>query len=122
MDDDMIYRVYAPPTEGVADDPLLGIFQKGERILFDPRVAFFDVLEKDSMFAPWWRTFTERLDTFLEGTGHTLLEQAGQTDDRTLSRDVWRAFLIAMLLFLIGELLLCLPSRQSESPLASPAA
>lgn len=60
------------------------------------------------------------LDTMLEGTNHTLLDQAGQSGDPNLSRDVWRAFLIAMLLFLIAEALLCLPKREN-SPTPQPA-
>lgn len=90
-----------------------GIYRLGTRLLAINRPAIEDDPEILTR---------ERLDVALEGTGHTLLEQAGQTNDRTLSRDVWRAFLLAMLLFLIGELLLCLPARTSESPLPAPAA
>jgi len=90
-----------------------GIYRLGTRLLAVNRPAIEDDPEILTR---------ERLDVVLEGTGHTLLEQAGQSNDRTLSRDVWRAFLLAMLLFLIGELLLCLPARTSESPLPAPAA
>jgi hypothetical protein len=89
-----------------------GIYRLGTRLLAVNRPAIEDDPEILTR---------ERLDVVLEGTGHTLLEQAGQSNDRTLSRDVWRAFLLAMLLFLIGELLLCLPARTSESPLPAPA-
>jgi hypothetical protein len=89
-----------------------GIYRLGTRLLAVNRPAIEDDPEILTR---------ERLDTVLEGTGHTLLEQAGQSNDRTLSRDVWRAFLFAMLLFLIGELLLCLPARTSESAIPAPA-
>jgi len=89
-----------------------GIYRLGTRLLAINRPAIEDDPEILTR---------ERLDVVLEGTGHTLLEQAGQSNDRTLSRDVWRAFLLAMLLFLIGELLLCLPARTNESPLPAPA-
>lgn len=89
-----------------------GVYRLGTRLIAVNRPAIEDDPE---LLA------SERLDVLLEGTGHTLLEQAGQSGDRTLSRDVWRAFLLAMLLFLIGELLLCLPARTTESPLPAPA-
>jgi hypothetical protein len=88
-----------------------GIYRLGTRLIAINRPAIEDDPEIVSR---------ERLDVLLEGTGFSLLEQAGQSGDRTLSRDVWRAFLIAMLLFLIGELLLCLPARTTESPLPAP--
>jgi hypothetical protein len=53
----------------------------------------------------------EALDAVLEGTNHTLLDQAGQASDPNISRDVWRAFLIAVLFFLLSEALLCLPKK-----------
>ena len=83
-----------------------GVYRLGTRLLAVNRPAIEDDPEILTR---------ERLDVLLEGTNHTLLEQAGQAGDRTLSRDVWRAFLIAMLLFLIGELLLCLPPRNNAS-------
>lgn len=55
----------------------------------------------------------EALDAVLDGTGYTLLDQAGQATDPNLSRDVWRAFLMAVLFFLISEALLCLPKKEA---------
>jgi Aerotolerance regulator N-terminal len=57
----------------------------------------------------------EDLDRVLEGTGYTLLDQAGQAGDPSLARDAWRAFLIAVLCFLIAEAILCLPPREAAS-------
>ncbi len=79
-----------------------GIFRLGERLLAINRPQQEDNLEIISR---------ESLDTALEGTGYTLLDQAGQANDPSLSRDVWRAFLIAVLFFLISEAILCLPKK-----------
>jgi hypothetical protein len=69
----------------------------------------------------------EDLDAILNGTDYTLLDQAGQASDPNLSRDVWRAFLVAMLLLLFAEALLCLPRKsqqevlpQKTGPLSNP--
>lgn len=85
-----------------------GVFRLGERLLAVNRPAQEDNIEMLSR---------EQLDQALEGTDYTLLEQAGQANDPTVSRDVWRAFLIAVLLFLIAEAILCLPKRQVPHPL-----
>lgn len=90
---------------------LAGIFQLSERLLAVNRPAAED--------APEILT-REALDTALTGTGYTLLEQAGQASDPSLSRDVWRAFLIAVLFFFISEALLCLPNKTTVQVLATP--
>jgi hypothetical protein len=64
----------------------------------------------------------ETLDAILNGTNYTLLDQAGQAGDPNLSRDVWRAFLVAMLLFLFSEALLCLPKKSRQEVLPQTAA
>ncbi|MGL4401687.1 MAG: BatA domain-containing protein [Luteolibacter sp.] len=79
-----------------------GIFRLGERLLALNRPAQEDHPEVLTR---------EQLDQALAGTKFTLLDQAGQASDPSLSRDVWRAFLIAVLFFLISEALLCLPKR-----------
>ncbi len=84
-----------------------GIFRLGERQLAVNRPLSEDDLEiigRDS------------LDEALQDTGYTLLDQAGQADDSSLSRDVWRGFLVAMLFFLLSEALLCLPKKQTANP------
>lgn len=66
----------------------------------------------------------DQLDIALDGTGYTLLDQAGQATEADISRDLWRPFLIAVLLFLIAEAILCLPKKQTErrlQPASSPA-
>ncbi len=79
-----------------------GVFRFGERLLAVNRPPQEDAPEILSR---------EALDTALAGTNHTLLDQAGQATDPSLSRDVWRAFLIAVLFFFIAEALLCLPRK-----------
>lgn len=79
-----------------------GIFRLGERLLAINRPAQEDNVEILTH---------EQLDQALEGTKYTLLDQAGQANDPSLSRDVWRAFLIAVLFFLISEAILCLPKK-----------
>jgi hypothetical protein len=60
-------------------------------------------------------TTKENLDAMLEGTNYRLLDQAGKTQDPSLNTNVWRAFLLAMLFFLISEALLCLPKKSTAS-------
>ena len=90
-----------------------GIYRLGERLLAVNRPAEEDNLEILSR---------ESLDIALEGTGYTLLDQAGQAGDPSLSRDVWRAFLIAVLFFLISEAILCLPKKSHPQVLPTKAA
>jgi hypothetical protein len=63
----------------------------------------------------------EQLDGALDGTGYTLLDQAGQATEADLSRDLWRPFLIAVIFFLISEAILSLPKKQPVSPLPASA-
>jgi hypothetical protein len=79
-----------------------GVFRLGERLIAVNRPAQEDNPEILTR---------EQLDQALDGTQYTLLDQAGQASDPSLSRDVWRAFLLAVLFFLISEALLCLPKK-----------
>lgn len=89
-----------------------GIFRLGERLIAVNRPPQEDNLEILSR---------EQLDQALNGTNFTLLDQAGQADDPSLSRDVWRAFLIAVLFFLISEALLCMPKKSHPQVLPTKA-
>ena len=63
----------------------------------------------------------DRVDGLFQGLSFTRQDgRAGGTD--SLVQEIWRAFLIAMVLALIGEGLLCMPSRRSSrsAPDASP--
>ena len=90
-----------------------GVFKLGDRLLALNRPSQED--------APEILT-REALDTVLDGTRYTLLEQAGQANDPSLSRDVWRAFLVAVLFFLLSEALLCLPKKTTTDALPAKAA
>ena len=89
-----------------------GIFRLGERLLAVNRPAQEDNVEILTR---------EQLGQALEGTKFTLLDQAGQATDPSLSRDVWRAFLIAVLFFLISEAVLCLPKKSHPQVLPNKA-
>jgi hypothetical protein len=81
-----------------------GVFRLGERLLAVNRPPQEDTPEILTR---------EALDAVLSGTNYTLLDQAGQANDPSLARDVWRAFLVAVLFFFISEALLCLPKREA---------
>lgn len=90
-----------------------GIHRLGERTLALNRPGTEDdpeILSRDA------------LDDVLEGTYYTLLEDRGTSAKESISRDVWRGFLIAMLFFLIAEALLCLPKRIAVSSQPQPSA
>lgn len=82
-----------------------GVFRLGERIVAVNRPDSEDDLTIATR---------ENLDAMLDGTGYRLLDQAGRSADTSLSTDMWRAFLIAVLFFLISEALLCLPKKRGE--------
>lgn len=63
----------------------------------------------------------EQLDTALDATGYTLLDRAGQATDSDISQDLWRPFLIAVILFLIAEAILSLPKKQTDHGIPSAA-
>jgi hypothetical protein len=90
-----------------------GVFRLGDRLLALNRPPQEDTPEILTR---------EALDAVLDGTNYTLLDQAGQADDPSLSRDVWRAFLVAMLFFLLAEALLCLPKKSVIEALPQKAA
>lgn len=85
-----------------------GVFRLGDRLIALNHPAAEDAPEIVTK---------EGLDTSLNGTGYTLFEQAGKATDGAVSKDVWRAFLIAMLFFLVSEAILCLPKKTVESSL-----
>jgi len=62
----------------------------------------------------------ERIDGLFRGLAYTRVEgRAGRGD--SIVQEIWRAFLIAMLLALVGEGLLSLPRRRVASAPAAPA-
>ena len=102
---------YADGDPGNADYEA-GVYRLGERTMAVNRPAMEDSLEVLT---------NAELETALTDTGYTLLEDKDASGDSSLSRPVWRAFLIAMLVFLILEALLCLqPKRVETSTAPSP--
>lgn len=90
-----------------------GVFRLGDRLLAVNRPLqedFPEILTR------------EELNAALSGTNFTLLDQAGEAGDPSLARDVWRAFLVAVLFFLLSEALLCLPKKTHPQVLPSKAA
>ncbi len=67
-------------------------------------------------------TSREELQSLLEGARFTYFEAAANSRDRSLASEIWRLFLYAMLFFLLGEALLCLPSPAQLSASRAPAA
>lgn len=89
-----------------------GVYRLGERLLALNRPPLEDSPEILTR---------EALDGVLDGTNYTLLDQAGQANDPSLSRDVWRAFLVGVLCFLLAEALLCLPKKSAPDALPQKA-
>lgn len=77
-----------------------GVWKLGDRLLATNRPKSED---------NWQILSNTKLNELLEGTNFTLFEDKGQSD--SLAREIWRAFLIAMLVFLITEALLCLQPK-----------
>ncbi len=89
-----------------------GVYRLGERLIAANRPAGEDSMEALT---------GADLGSALADTGYSLLEEQDASGDSSLSRPVWRWFLIAMLLFLILEALLCLqPRRTVTSSAPSP--
>ncbi|HAO95310.1 MAG TPA: hypothetical protein DCQ96_04570, partial [Verrucomicrobiales bacterium] len=80
-----------------------GVYRLGERL-----IAVNRPLGEDSLEA----LTGADLGSSLADTGYSLLEEQDASGNNSLSRPVWRWFLIAMLLFLILEALLCLQPRR----------
>lgn len=102
-----------PKNETISDAQEFeaGVYQFGERVVAVNRPATEDSMEIVT---------SADLDTILEDTGYSLLEEQGSTED-SATRPAWRAFLLAMLLFLIVEAILCLqPKRPNTGTAPSP--
>lgn len=85
-----------------------GVFRIADRLVAQNRPLAEDLPEQLPR---------ESLDTALQGTGYSLLDQAASGADDKVSRDVWRAFLVAVLLFFIAEAILCLPKKDNTEVL-----
>ncbi len=81
-----------------------GVWKLGDRILATNRPPSEDQ----------WQTISEKsLAQLLEGVSYSLFEDQGESD--SLTREIWRAFLVAMLIFMIIEAILCLQKKPKKS-------
>lgn len=85
-----------------------GVYRLGERTLAINRPSEENSAEQIDQ---------KTLDQLLDGTPYTLFENEHKNDK--LVAEAWRAFLIAVLLFLLAEALLCLQPPATSSPLRS---
>ena len=77
-----------------------GVWKLGDRIVATNRPKTEDQ----------WQILTEQnLNSLLDGVSYKLFEDKG--DSESLAREIWRTFLIAMLVFLITEAILCLQPK-----------
>ena len=74
-------------------------------------------IEEDS----WTRVEDSELSNILKDTNYSLFENSGK-DDSSLTQQIWQAFLIAALLFLILEAILCLNKKAIKLPKKSTSA
>ncbi len=81
-----------------------GVWKLGDRLLATNRPKSED---------QWQILTSNNLNSLFEGTSFKLFEDKGQSD--SLAREIWRAFLIAMLVFLITEAILCLQPKVKKS-------
>ena len=98
----------AGPTDATSTATGLhaGVFAAGERLYAVNRPAAEDAAAV---------VVDERIDGLFRGLGFSRITgQAGARD--SIVQEIWRAFLIAMLLAIIGEGLLSLPRRQPAEP------
>ncbi len=85
---------------------LAGVKRIKERVVATNRPA-----EEDS----WGQIDAPELDEILKGTNFSLFENTG-SEDTSLTQQIWQAFLVAALAFLIIEAILCLNKKTVKLP------
>jgi len=68
----------------------------------------------------WGKLDELALQNILQGTNYKLFENAGD-DDSSITQQIWQLFLIATLIFLIIEAILCLNKKSTRSQKKDPA-
>jgi len=103
----------APPAIGASLSLRAGVLESGDRLVALNRPPGED---RPQVLAP------ATLDGLFKGLDYERVEDTLESN-RSLTREVWRTFLIAMALFLVGEALLCMPQRRESaaSPESNPA-
>ncbi|MCH7225768.1 BatA domain-containing protein [Haloferula sp. A504] len=101
---------YADASTAQADH-IAGVYRLGDRVRAVNRPASEDLAGQIE---------TPAVSPLFEGLSFSLFEDTSSSARDNISRSVWRAFLIAMLFFLLAEALLCLPKAMPriESPTA----
>jgi hypothetical protein len=99
-------RIQSPGDELTADAFLAGVEKSDSGLLAINRPVIEDAAESLN---------NDVINSLLEGTRHTLLDQAGKDSDGKGSAEAWRLFLFAMLFFLIAEALLCLNTKAQRT-------
>jgi hypothetical protein len=97
------------PVSGVKSSLRAGVFTQGERLLALNRPASEDTPETISLSA---------LGELFAGLDFHIVTTTLE-DTHSITNEVWRTFLFAMALALLGEALLCLPSRRALAPQAA---
>lgn len=82
-----------------------GVWKMGEKIIATNRPETED---------NWIITSEDDLKSALEETPYQLFEDKGSEDD-SFAQEIWRAFLVAMLVFLITEAFLCLNPKRKKT-------
>jgi len=98
-------RSKMPGDELTADAFLAGVEKSSNGLLAINRPVTEDARESLNH---------EDINLLLEGTRHTLLDQAGKNIDVKGPAEAWRLFLFAMLFFLVAEAILCLSPKASH--------
>jgi hypothetical protein len=100
-------RLAGPDAAATAPGSQAGVFESGDRLVAVNRPAAEDTA---AMLGDG------RIDELFRGLSVARISgRAGSTD--SLVQEIWRAFLIAMVLALLGEGLLCLPRPDAARPL-----
>lgn len=87
-----------------------GVYRQNERLIATNRPLSEDTPD---IITP------QLLASILEGTDYRLLEQEASSDGAPLFQEAWRSFIIAMLLFLISEAILCLPKKSALATISA---
>jgi len=83
-----------------------GVWKLGERILATNRPAAEDIPNILS---------SKKLKTLLQGAPYKLFEDKTSSSDSSLTREIWQPLLVAALLLLIAEALLCLQPKSRQN-------
>ena len=96
-------------------EPSLGPYRSGVYRLGERTVA----VNRPNSEGDLERVNEESLEKLLEDTPYSLFEDTKTKDD--LISEAWKAFLVAVLLFMLAEAILCLQPRPNVAPVTNPS-